>query len=235
MAYTPPNGSAANFTALGYYEPGAIRHAFRFPAETFTAPNGNAANFVLPWFIYPGASEVDFAELPSGPVQTVEGTGAVTVEMSAAGDGTVPISEVDGTGTTTIDFVVDGAGAHGVAGSGDAAIDVSASGASAHGVAGSGDTSISMSVTGEGVVERYELTGEVRLQGILVNRLVRAYRRDTGELVGELNTTAGRFKIPVGFVAREHYLIPVDTSNEATDWAPPCANRVMSVLAMDVA
>lgn len=82
-------------------------------------------------------------------------------------------------------------------------------------------------------VLRYELRGQVRDQGVLVDRRVRAYRRDTGALMAEADTTAGAFRLPVGFEAREFYLVPVDLDSEATDYAPPCANRVESVLALD--
>lgn len=86
-----------------------------------------------------------------------------------------------------------------------------------------------------GTVVRYELRGEVRIQGVLVDRRVRAYRRGDGALVAEQDTTAGAFRIHAGFAASEHYLVPVDMSAEATDFAPPCANRVLSVLADDLA
>lgn len=86
-----------------------------------------------------------------------------------------------------------------------------------------------------GTVVRYELRGEVRNQGVLVDRRVRAYRRSDGALMAEQDTTAGRFRLHCGFAAAEHYLVPVDLSAEATDYAPPCANRVLSVLADDLA
>lgn len=82
---------------------------------------------------------------------------------------------------------------------------------------------------------RYELRGEVRDQGVLVNRRVRAYRRDTGALVADADAIAGRFALHAGFEAREHYLVPVHLDDTATDYAPPCANRVLSVLAQDAA
>lgn len=86
-----------------------------------------------------------------------------------------------------------------------------------------------------GRVIRYELRGEVRDHGVLVERRVRAYRRDTGALVGEVDTVTGRFTIHVGFEAAEYYLVPVHLDAGATDYAPPCANRVVSVLAEDAA
>lgn len=84
-----------------------------------------------------------------------------------------------------------------------------------------------------GTVVRFELRGEVRDQGVLVNRRVRAYRRGTGALVAESDTIVGAFRVPVGFAADEYYLVPINLDAAATDFAPPCANRVTSVLAMD--
>lgn len=82
-------------------------------------------------------------------------------------------------------------------------------------------------------VVRYELKGEVRDLGVLVNRRVRAYRLSDGEMVGEADTVAGRFRIHAGFAAALHYVIPLDMAESATDYAPPTANRVLSVLAVD--
>lgn len=84
-----------------------------------------------------------------------------------------------------------------------------------------------------GTVVRYELRGEVRDQGVLVNRRVRAHRRGDGALIAEGDTVAGVFALPVGFAADEYYLVPINLDGAATDFAPPCANRVTSVLAMD--
>lgn len=84
-------------------------------------------------------------------------------------------------------------------------------------------------------VLRYELRGEVRLSGVLVNRRVRAYLRSTGALLGEVDTAVGRFCVPVGFAPAECYVIPIDLSEGATDWLPPTANRLLSVLALDTA
>ncbi len=82
-------------------------------------------------------------------------------------------------------------------------------------------------------VVRYELRGAVRDQGVLVERRVRAYRLDTGELVAQGDTSAGLFRLPVGFEARLFTVLPVHLDEAATDYTPPCANRVQSVLAMD--
>lgn len=82
-------------------------------------------------------------------------------------------------------------------------------------------------------VVRYRLSGEVRLSGVLVDRRVRAYRRSDGALVAQADTAAGRFALDVGFSADEYTVIPVDLATGATDYTPPAANRVMSVLAQD--
>lgn len=231
MPYTPPNGNAANFVALGYYEPGKIRHAFQFGVD-YTAPAADAAHFVLPSWVYPtplGSNIVVPANI------NVVGIGAFSVEFTVEGHGEFTNVQIDGAGAFTVEFGVAGVGAHGEAGSCAFAVGFTPAGVGAHGVAGAGAVDLAFGIAGVGIVERYELTGEVRKDGILVNRLVRAYRRDTGELVGEMATTGGKFKVPCGFVSREHYIVPIDTANDAVDWLPPVANRVASVLAQDAA
>ena len=52
-----------------------------------------------------------------------------------------------------------------------------------------------------------------------------------GVLLGEADTVDGLFSISVGVSAAEVYLVPLDLDSGATDWAPPCANRVVPVLA----
>lgn len=230
MAYTPPLGSAANFTALGYYEPREILHAFKFPAGTYTAPLGNAVNFVRP----ESPQTTNFV-IQAVVYSAVEGAGVADISITTEAHGIHEQINIDASGVGFIDLSASGTGAHGVAGSGSAAITLSATGAGAHGVAGSAIASLGLSATAAGIVERYEVRGEVRKDGILINRLVRVYRRDTGALVGEQETTAGRFALHCGFVEREHYLVPIDLANDAVDWAPPVANRVLSVLASDTA
>jgi hypothetical protein len=82
-------------------------------------------------------------------------------------------------------------------------------------------------------VLRYEVRGEVRDQGILVDRRVRVYSRETGELLGQSDTVVGAFRIPLGFTAQEAVIVPIDLAPDAVDFSPPCANRVLSVLAED--
>lgn len=232
MAYTPPNGNAANFVALGYYEPAKLYHAFLFSVGTYFAPVGDSANFVLTSHIYPSGNAVRFV-VPANTA--VEGVGAVTLDITASGLGEFTYVAVDAEGAAEITVVADGLAAHGIAGSGSVGLPLDASSQSAHGIAGAESVTLPITVTGTGLVERYELLGEVRLQGVLVDRHVRAYRRDTGELVGAANTSSGKFRIHTGFVAREHYLVPIHDTNDAEDFAPPCANRLLSILAQDAA
>lgn len=82
-------------------------------------------------------------------------------------------------------------------------------------------------------VVRYRLAGEVRINGVLVDRRVRAYRRSDGALVAQGDTVAGAFDLHVGFAADEYTVIPIDLASGATDYTPPAANRVLSVLAQD--
>lgn len=235
MAYTPPAGNAANFvTGLGYYEPMFVRHAFKLPAGIYQADRGDAVEFVeTSLYSYPASLGTDFVLPPTPPVLEYTADGAVTVDIVAAGVAEYVNIQIDASGAVVVDIAVEGSAGHGIAGSGVATIGVDASSDATHGIAGSESVSIPITVSGTGVVERYELVGEVRLQGVLVDRRVRAYRRDTGALVGDASTVSGRFRLHTGFVAREHYLVPIDQANDATDWLPPCANRVMSVLAQD--
>lgn len=82
-------------------------------------------------------------------------------------------------------------------------------------------------------VVRYVLRGEVRNQGVLVDRRVRAYRRSDGALIAQGDTVAGVFGLHAGFAADEYTVLPIDLASGATDFAPPAANRVVSVLAQD--
>jgi len=164
-----------------------------------------------------------FTPLSAAPISA--GTGAV-----ASAD----VPGVTGTIAATIEITAEVLGAVGVAGSITSTLDISAAAAGAHGVAGTIACELMITAAVVGVHERYELRGEVRQGGVLVNRRVRAHRRDTGALVGEGDTVAGRFQIHAGFAPAEHYIVPVHLDDAATDWSPPVANRVLSVLAQDV-
>lgn len=81
--------------------------------------------------------------------------------------------------------------------------------------------------------ETYVVAGSVRVNGVVLTspRRVRVHRRSDGVLLGEADTVDGLFSISVGVSAAEVYLVPLDLDSGATDWAPPCANRVVPVLA----
>lgn len=200
---------------------------------SYTPPAGDAANFswegVAP-YTPPAGDAADF----SWPPTEVIGVGAGTLEFTGAGVAEHTGEEVVGEGAGTLSFTGSGAVSHGVAGAGAGPLSFTGSGAAVHGIAGTGSGTLDFSGSGVGVHPRYELRGEVRLSGVLVNRRVRAYLRSTGAMVGEAETTAGRFAIHTGFAPAEHTVTPIDLSDDATDWLPPTANRVMSVLAEDV-
>ena len=233
MPYTPPLGNAVDFTQSGaaYVRPAGLTINF---GTSYTIPVGSEANlkFKSGYSVPAGnAADLTWAQAPD----SYTANGAFTVEFVVEGHATFTNVETIGNGAFAVDFTVEGLAAHGVAGSGAFAVDFTPAGAAAHGVAGSGAFDVGFSVAGSGIVERYELVGEIRKDGILVNRLVRAYRRDDGSLVGEMTTTGGKFRLHTGFVALEHYIVPIEQGNDATDWSPPVANRVMSVLAQDAA
>ena len=79
------------------------------------------------------------------------------------------------------------------------------------------------------------MRGEVRLTegGLLVQRRVRVYSRETGALVGQGDSVGGYFRVPCDLNSAEYVILPIDLSESATDFAPPVANRVTSVLARD--
>jgi hypothetical protein len=203
MSYVIPDGGAVNATWQG--------------APAYVAPPGNAVNVV--W--EPNA---------------VTGVAAVTLEITAAAEGahSAPSEqEYIGVAAATLDITAAASGVHGVAGSAGATLTIGAVASGAHGVSGVGECTLPFTADVVAVHVRFEVRGEVRQGGVLVNRRVRAHRRDTGELVGEGDTVAGRFHVHTGFAAREHYLVPLDLAVGATDWTPPVANHVVSVLAQD--
>lgn len=223
----------------------------------YTPPASTAVDFNLaPGYTPPASTAVDFELAPSAP-GGVTGVGHVHLPIAVAGVGTHsdPIPAVSGAGYAALTLAPLGLGAHGVAGSGHAVlalsaaaqgahgaagagaatIGIAAGGAGAHGVAGAGAAAIPITAAGVAVHQRYELRGEVRLGGVLVNRRVRGYNRDTGELLGQADTVAGKFRVHAGFAAIECYATPIDLSPGATDWLPPTANRILAVLASDTA
>lgn len=233
MSYMPPGGSAAHFVTTGHSPASAGAVGLIFPGASYSAPVGNAVAAQFPAeYSAPVGSPANFT-VP--PATEFVGAGAVTVGITVSGVGEYQEIVVIGEGVITADVVALGVGVVGVTGNGAATIAPAiASGSGARGVAGQGAVAFGQfSAAGAGIVERYELKGEVRQSGVLVNRRVRAYHRDTGALVNEGDTVAGRFRVHTGFTPAEYYVIPIDLSNDAADWTPPCANRLASVLAMD--
>jgi len=177
----------------------------------FTPPAADSVNFRCGGAVYtpPPPLAANFTL----PGDNVSGVGAVVVEFGFCGNG---IS--GGYAQGLVQFNVDFSGA----------------GVGAHGRAGTASVVVEFDPLAAGIVSRYELAGEVRKDGILINRMVRAYRRDTGEFVGEAQCVAGKFRVHTGFAAREHYIVPLDMADDAADWSPPVANRIVSELAQDV-
>lgn len=151
------------------------------------------------------------------------------------GDAAAPggATSVEGSGAVTLLITASGDAVHGVAGVGAAALAISAAATGTVGVTGTGAASLSITAAGAAQHLRYELRGEVRQGGVLVNRRVRAHLRSTGQVVAEVDTVAGRFVIATGFAQAEHYIVPIDMDAAAVDWSPPVANRVLSALAQD--
>ena len=201
---------------------------------SYTPPAGDAANVswvgVAPYTPPAGdAANVSWVEAPTGVV----GEGYVVFDFVPAGEG-FHGTIVTGAGAVVLDFVPAGEGRHGVGGQGAVEFGFLPAGEGRHGVAGAGSVVFDFVPAAVAAHPRYELRGEVRLAGVLVNRRVRAYLRSTGAMVGEADTTAGRFAVHAGFAPAEHTVTPIDLSDDATDWQPPTANRVLSVLAEDV-
>lgn len=144
---------------------------------------------------------------------TPVGIGAVVLEFIPAGVGVFDAPTYTGTGAATLEFTPASQARHGVAGQGAAVLEFAPAGVAAH--------------------PRHQLRGQVQDGGVLVDRRVRAYKRSTGALIAQADTVAGLFTLDVGFTLDEFYVVPVDLSNDAEDWTPPVANRVLSVLKVD--
>lgn len=152
----------------------------------------------------------------------------ITASMSFGAPADITIAAVIST-QASIDAV------HGISAIVSVAIPVVASHNIAYGVALIGIASATTQAAASITVERYELRGEVRLGGVLVNRRVRAYLRSSGALLGESDTIVGTFSVHAGFAAAECYVTPIDMADGATDWLPPTANRIVGTLALDTA
>lgn len=152
--------------------------------------------------------------------------GAATARhgVRATADGHLPIT-LSGSGTAR----------HGVRAVLSGSVPLAGGAAARHGVraAAAGGVSLGGSVASTHI--RYEVRGEVRLTegGLLVQRRVRVYSRETGALVGQGDSVGGYFQVACDLAPAEYVILPIDLSESATDFAPPVANRVTSVLARD--
>ncbi len=222
MSYTPPAGDAANFSWVG--------------VAAYTPPAGDAANFA--WApsgtTGTGAGTLTFTGTATA-AHGIAGTGAGALAFTGAGTAEHTSTGVEGVGAGTLPFTGAGTAAHGIAGTAAGALAFTGSATAVHGIAATGAGAIGFTGAGVALHPRYEVRGEVRLGGILVNRRVRCYKRSTGELVGQTDTVAGLYRVPAGFDAGEVYVTAIHLADAATDWIPPTANRLVPVLAEDTA
>lgn len=222
MSYTPPAGNAANFSWVG--------------VPAYTPPAGDAANFS---WAATGVTATCAGTLGfSGATTAAHGvavvaagalafTGSATVEHSSAVVECVADGALDFTGAASV--------AHGVSAQAAGALDFTGAGAAAHGIAATCTGTLGFTGACAALHRRYEVRGEVRLGGVLVNRRVRCSKRATGELMGQADTVAGVYRVHAGFDAAEVYVTAIDMADAATDWIPPTANRLVPVLASDTA
>lgn len=165
----------------------------------------------------------------------IAGTGAGALAFTGAGTAEHTSAGVEGVGAGTLPFTGAATAAHGIAGAAAGALAFTGSATAAHGIAATGAGAIGFTGACVAVHLRYEVRGEVRLGGVLVNRRVRCYKRSTGELTGQADTVAGRYRVHAGFDDAEVATMAIDLAEGATDWIPPTANRLVPVLADDTA
>lgn len=202
---------------------------------SYTPPAGDAILFDwagAPPYTPPAGDAIVFAWDVS--IDPVTGVGAAVVPITAAAVGSHG-ETVSGTGAAVVPVVAAAAGAHGIAGVGAAVVPLAAAAAGAHGAAGTGAAVVPIAAVAAAVHLRYEARGVVKLGGVLVNRRVRVYDRDTGELISQGDTVAGKFNLHTGFAEAECYALAIHMDPDAVDWRPPVANRVLTVLANDTA
>jgi len=222
MSYTPPAGDAAQFSWVG--------------AVAYTPPAAGSAPFTWEPAGVTGTGAGVLAFTGAGVARHgVAGVGAGVLGFAGAGVAEHGTVAVVGSGSGELEFAGAGDARHGVAGAGAGVLGFAGAGAGAHGVAGTGSGALGFAGAGVAVHVRYEVRGEVRIGSVLVNRRVRCYKRDLGELVGQADTVAGRYRVHAGFDDAEVYVTPIDLSAGASDWLPPTANRLVPVLADDVA
>jgi hypothetical protein len=201
----------------------------------YTRPSASAADAT--WqgaapYTRPSASAADATFVESSGVDcTIAASLAITASL-AVSFGSVEIgSSIASVVPITASISAD----HGVAADIHAVLTVAAASGVAHGVAGSVGAAVGIAGAFDITHERYEVRGVTQIGGVLVDRRVRVYLRETGALIAQGDTVAGAFHLATGFSAGggEVYVIPIDLSGGATDWTPPIANRVVPTLAMD--
>lgn len=242
MAYTPPAGNALDFSfvgALTYTPPAGDAVAFSFAPTDAVIDIAATVAVVAAQALAHGVSLDGLASVSVTADMSLEHT-SIDVDITLAA--MVPVTAatdlaygVAFDGVASIPITADLAAAHGVSVAASAVIAVTALQDLVHGVAMDGVAAITLAAQADIVVDRYEVRGEVRLGGVLVNRRVRAYQRASGAMLGEVDTVVGKFTLHTGFAPIECYITPIDLAEGATDWSPPTANRIMSVLALDTA
>lgn len=201
---------------------------------SYTRPLGNAANAKFGGaYTRPAgnAADASFQTAPAG----VSGAGAGVLAFAGAATAAHGIT---GAAAGVLAFTGSGAGEHtnpSVEGAGDGTLAFTGAGTAAHGIAATGAGAIGFTGACVAVHLRYEVRGEVRLGGVLVNRRVRCYKRSTGEMMGQADTAAGLYRVHAGFDDGEVYTLAIHLDEAAMDWIPPTANRLVPVLAEDAA
>lgn len=168
-----------------------------------------------------------------GGTGTPSATLAATLVMVGEIDATHDLPVFTGALVASLSITSGLAAVHGVSGSAEAALVLDADVQARHGIVGAAVATLGLSGAVSATFPRYQLRGVVQDGGTPVERRVRAYKRSTGALVAQGDTSGGAFVLDVGYALDEFYILPIDLSNDATDWAPPVANRVLSALVSD--
>ena len=222
MSYTPPAGNAANASWVG--------------AAAYTPPAGDAAN--ASWAATGVTATCAGALGFTGAAAVAHGVAVVAAgALAFTGSATVEHSSVVGecVAAGALDFTGAASAAHGIAVQAAGTLAFTGAGAAAHGIAATCAGTLGFTGACAALHLRYEVRGEVRLGGVLVNRRVRCSKRATGELMGQADTVAGVYRVHAGFDEAEVYVTAIDLAEAATDWIPPTANRLVPVLASDTA
>lgn len=222
MSYTPPVGNLASVSWVG--------------ASAYTPLAGGAANAA---WAESGVTGVGAGAVPFTGAGTaahgVTGAGSGTLPLSGTGSAEHSVAGVGGAGDGALDFMGGGSATHGIAGVAAGALSFAGAGTAVHGISTTGAGALGFTGACVALHLRYEVRGEVRLGGALVNRRARCYKRASGELAGQADTVVGKYRVHAGFDDAEVYVTAIDMADSATDWIPPTANRLVPVLADDIA